>query len=76
MVAHIQSSLSMEADMIRTYDSEAQAVRFARCEQALKESGGRRINVRLSPKAAKRLDALMRKNKASQTQAVNTLLEG
>ena len=76
MVAHIQSSLSQEADMPRTYDSEAQAARFAKCEQALKEAGGRRINVRLTPKAAKRLDSIMRKSKTSQTEAVNSLLGG
>jgi molybdenum cofactor biosynthesis enzyme MoaA len=62
--------------MPRTYNPEAQAIRFARCEQTLKEAGGRRINVRLSPKAAKRLDTLMRKTKVSQTEAVNSLLEG
>lgn len=62
--------------MPRTYNPEAQAERFARCEQALKEAGGRRINVRLSPKAAKRLDAVMRKAKVSQTEAVNSLLGG
>ncbi len=62
--------------MPKTYNPEAQAERFARCEQALKEAGGRRINVRLSPKATKRLDALMRKAKVSQTEAVNSLLGG
>lgn len=62
--------------MPKTYNPEDQAKRFARCEQALKEAGGRRINVRLTPKATKRLDALMRKAKVSQTEAVNSLLGG
>ncbi len=62
--------------MARTYDPAGQAVRFAKCEQALKEAGGRRINVRLQPKATKAVERAMLKNGESLAAAVNRLLVG
>lgn len=62
-------------DMGKIYNPSNQAERFARCEQALKEAGGRRINVRLQPKAAKALDRLMKRWGVDQTAAVNQALE-
>lgn len=75
MIAHIQSP-EKEIHIMRKYDPEAQAARFARCEEALKEAGGRRVNVRLSPKAAKAVDRAMKKAKCSQTDAINSMLGG
>ena len=62
------------AKMARSYNPNGQAERFARCEQTLKEAGGRRINVRLQPRAAKSLDKVMKKNRMSQTDALNYIL--
>lgn len=59
--------------MPRTYKPQDQARRFAASEQALKEQGGRRINVRLRPEAARKLGALVEKY-GDQTSAVNAAL--
>ena len=61
--------------MPRIYKPDAQAVRYKRSEEALREDGGKRLNIRLRGKAMKGLAKLMRRWKMTQTEAVNKLLE-
>lgn len=58
------------------YNAAAQAVRFSRCEENLKDAGGKRINVRLQPKAAKALAKMMRRGNINATTAVNNAILG
>lgn len=57
------------------YRPDAQAKRYANSEQALLEAGGKRVNIRLQPKAAKALDRFMKRNNMNQTEAINYVLE-
>jgi hypothetical protein len=52
-----------------------QAANYAASEEALRRAGGRRINFRAQPKAARTLDAFVRKHKLEQTAAINLALE-
>ncbi len=61
--------------MPRIYKPTEQARRYVASEDALREAGGRRVNVRLQPKAAKALDAYMEKHDLDQTAAINRALE-
>ena len=57
------------------YQPKAQAIRWANCEENLKDAGGKRVNVRLQPKANKALAKLMKRWQVDQTAAVNQALE-
>ena len=76
MVARIYSAAKEAVTVPQIpYSPEAQAVRFQRSEQALKEAGGKRVNVRLRPAAAKKLERLKARWKTDQTGVINRLLE-
>lgn len=55
----------------KQYDPEGQARRYSRSEEELRAAGGRRVNVRLQPKAAQRLDELVEKHQTDQTSIIN-----
>ncbi len=56
------------------YDPKGQSARYQRSEEALRKAGGRRLNVRLRPEAASKLDALVERTGQDQTTIVNNLI--
>lgn len=60
----------------KVYVPEEQARRYSTSEEQLVAAGGKRVNIRLRPKAVKAMRKVMKRHDCDQTEAINKALLG